>query len=66
LTEKAKWEEVKLRWVQVNDLGLTHVFELEGDESTTIHLVGDIEKVKRKLRSIFGSCVEVEAFGDME
>lgn len=55
-----------MKWVQINDLGLTHVFELEGDESTTIHLVGDIEKVERKLKKIFGANVEIETFQDME
>lgn len=45
-----------MKWVQVNDLALTHVFEL----------VGDIETVKRKLRNIFGPDVEIETFGDME
>lgn len=53
-----------MKWVQTNDLGLTHEFELEGDESTTIHLVGDREKVKRKLTMIFGSDVEIEFFPD--
>lgn len=55
-----------MKWVQVNDLGLTHAFELEGDESTTIHLVGDIKTVKYKLKKIFGSNVEIVTFEDME
>ncbi|WP_175596776.1 hypothetical protein [Bacillus sp. MRMR6] len=55
-----------MKWVQINDLAYEHVFELEGDESTTIHLVGDIEKAKSKLKIIFGSSVEIETFEDEE
>ena len=55
-----------MKWVQCNDTGYTHTFELEGDESTTIQIVGDIEKAKRKLKMIFGSNVEIETFEDME
>ena len=55
-----------MKWVQCNALGLTHEFELDGDESTTIYLVGDIEGVKRKLRMIFGSNVEIVTFEDDE
>lgn len=51
-----------MKWVQINDLGLTHVFELEGDESTTIHLVGDIEKVERKLKKFSGQMSKLKHF----
>jgi hypothetical protein len=59
-------ERGKMKWIQCNDLAYTHEFELEGDESTVIKLTGDIEKVKRKLRLIFGSNVEIVTFEDME
>jgi hypothetical protein len=55
-----------MKWIQCNDTGYTHEFELEGDESTTIKLVGDIEKAKRKLKNIFGSDVKIVTFEDEE
>mgnify|MGYP005750919343 CR=1 FL=1 len=56
----------KVKWIQTNDLAYTHEFELEGDESTTIKIIGDIEKAKRKLRLLFGSKVEIVTFIDMD
>ncbi|WP_157805442.1 hypothetical protein [Bacillus sp. mrc49] len=55
-----------MKWIQCNDLVFTHEFELEGDESTSITLAGDIEKVKYKLRLLFGSDVEIVTFEDSE
>lgn len=53
-----------MKWIQITDLGLTHEFELEGDESTTIKLHGNTKTVERKLRMIFGVNVEIELFQD--
>jgi len=55
-----------MKWIQCNDLAYTHTFELESDESTTIKIVGDIEKAKHKLRLIFGADVEIVTFEDMD
>ena len=55
-----------MKWIQTHDLAYTHEFELASDESTTIKVVGDIEKAKLKLRLLFGSDVEIVTFDDMD
>lgn len=53
-----------MKWIQSSDLAYSHEFELEGDEATTIKIIGDIEKVKHKLRALFGPDVEIITFED--
>lgn len=55
-----------MKWIQTNNLAYTHEFELEGDETITIKIIGDIEKAKLKLRSLFGSDIEIITFDDLD
>ncbi|MDO7285868.1 MULTISPECIES: hypothetical protein [Shouchella] len=55
-----------MKWIQTHDQGYTHEFELEGDRSITRKIVGIIDSAKSKLRSLFGSDVEIDTFDEMD